>query len=229
MRHRHHVLSLSLCLYISTLPRKFLLLLQKNFSFLTRSRNKGVPPLTLSRDWVGDVCMLCPRADPSSVPPRLFFPIVTWETKAKESRGRPQSPLALPEKTNIIGKGSRIPCAQSFARGIFSSPKRQKTPLTLTNQGLIGIRQRLILPGRVQPSTFSTGELNCCVRDGNRWNLSVIATGNCGYLVASPYSFLPFRKRRVEDPLVGSRGKAPWVSPCHNNVQIHAARAERGR
>ena len=63
-------------------------------------------------------------------------------------------------------------------------PERQKTPLTLANQGLIGIRQRLILPGRVQPSTFSTGELNCCVRDGNRWNLSVIATGNCGYFVS---------------------------------------------
>ena len=72
--------------------------------------------------------------------------------------------------------------------------------MTLANQGLIGIRQRLILPGRVQPSTFSTGELNFCVRDGNRWNLSVIATGNCGYLVASTFSFLPFRKRRVEDP-----------------------------
>ena len=86
------------------------------------------------------------------------------------------------------------------SRGIFYSPKRQKAPLTLTNQGLIGIRQRLILPGRVQPSTFSTGELNFCVRDGNRWNLSVIATGNCGYLIASTFSFLPFRKRRVEDP-----------------------------
>ena len=201
MRHRHHVLSLSLCLYISTLPRKFLLLLQKNFSFLTRSRNKGVPPLTLSRDWVGDNCTLCPRVYLSSVPPSLFFPIVTWETKAKASRGRPQSPLEPAEKTNIIGKGSRIPCAQSFARGIFSFPPNdKKIPLTLANQGLIGIRQRLILPGRVQPSTFSTGELNCCVRDGNRWNLSVIATGNCGYLVASTFSFLPFRKRRVEDP-----------------------------
>ena len=93
-------------------------------------------------------------------------------------------PLEPAEKTNIIGKGSRIPCAQSFARGIFSSPKRQKTPLTLANQGLIGIRQRLILPGRVQPSTFSTGELNFCVRDGNRWNLSVIATGNGSYFVS---------------------------------------------
>ena len=112
-----------------------------------------------------------------------------------------QCPLEPAEKTNIIGKGSRIPCAQSFARGIFSFPPNdKKTPLTLTNQGLIGIRQRLILPGRVQPSTFSTGELNFCVRDGNRWNLSVIATGNGSYLIASPFSFLPFRKRRVEDP-----------------------------
>ena len=75
-----------------------------------------------------------------------------------------------------------LPPAAMFGRGeFFSSPKRQKIPLTLTNQGLIGIRQRLILPGRVQPSTFSTGELNFCVRDGNRWNLSVIATGNCSY------------------------------------------------
>ena len=96
-------------------------------------------------------------------------------------------PLEPTEKTDIIGKGSRIPCAQSFARGIFSFPPNdKKTPLTLTNQGLIGIRQRLILPGRVQPSTFSTGELNFCVRDGNRWNLSVIATGNCGYFVSLP-------------------------------------------
>ena len=110
-------------------------------------------------------------------------------------------PLEPAEKTNIIGKGSRIPCAQSFARGIFSFPPNdKKIPLTLANQGLIGIRQRLILPGRVQPSTFSTGELNFCVRDGNRWNLSVIATGNCSYLIASTFSFLPFRKRRVEDP-----------------------------
>ena len=67
---------------------------------------------------------------------------------------------------------------------LFFPQNDKKMPLTLANQGLIGIRQRLILPGRVQPSTFSTGELNCCVRDGNRWNLSVIATGNCGYFVS---------------------------------------------
>ena len=73
------------------------------------------------------------------------------------------------------------PC---WVAGDFLFPQNKKIPLTLTNQGLIGIRQRLILPGRVQPSTFSTGELNFCVRDGNRWNLSVIATGNCGYFVS---------------------------------------------
>ena len=118
--------------------------------------------------------------------PNAAFPTLQQlMAKAKESCGRPQSPLALPEKTNIIGKGSRIPCIQSFARGIFSFPLNdKKAPLTLANQGLIGIRQRLILPGRVQPSTFSTGELNFCVRDGNRWNLSVIATGNGSYFVS---------------------------------------------
>ena len=110
-------------------------------------------------------------------------------------------PLEPAEKTNIIGKGSRIP-APNRSRGGFSlfPQNDKKAPLTLANQGLIGIRQRLILPGRVQPSTFSTGELNFCVRDGNRWNLSVIATGNGSYLAASTFSFLPFRKRRVKDP-----------------------------
>ena len=53
---------------------------------------------------------------------------------------------------------------------------------------LYGIRQRPILPGRVQPSTFGTEGLNCCVRNGNRWNPFVIATGN-GELFTSPGAF----------------------------------------
>ena len=133
--------------------------------------------------------------------PNAAFPTLQQVmAKAKASRGRPQSPLEPAEKTNIIRKAAASP-APNRSRGGFSLPQNdKKAPLTLANQGLIGIRQRLILPGRVQPSTFSTGELNFCVRDGNRWNLSVIATGNCGYFVASTFSFLPFRKRRVEDP-----------------------------
>ena len=42
----------------------------------------------------------------------------------------------------------------------------------------IGIRQRPILPGRVQPSTFGAEGLNFCVRYGNRWDPFAIATGN---------------------------------------------------
>ena len=41
-----------------------------------------------------------------------------------------------------------------------------------------GIRQRPILPGRVQPSTFGAEGLNFCVRYGNRWDPFAIATGN---------------------------------------------------
>ena len=37
----------------------------------------------------------------------------------------------------------------------------------------------LTLPDRCQSSTIGTEELNFCVRYGNRWNLFVIATGNC--------------------------------------------------
>ena len=52
---------------------------------------------------------------------------------------------------------------------------------------LRGNRQRPILPGRVQPSTFGTGELNYCVRYGNRWDLSVITTGRfSGLLLCYP-------------------------------------------
>ena len=83
-----------------------------------------------------------------------------------------------------------------FGLYVSGSPGRARTYNNSVNSRVLchwatedyGIRQRLILPGRVQPSTFSTGELNFCVRDGNRWNLSVIATGNGSYLIASPFS-----------------------------------------
>ena len=34
-----------------------------------------------------------------------------------------------------------------------------------------------IFAGRLQPTIFGTTELNFCVRNGNRWNLCVIGTG----------------------------------------------------
>ena len=94
-------------------------------------------------------------------------------------------PSGTPGKDQYHRKKQPHPPRPIVRAGDFPFPQNdKKIPLTLANQGLIGIRQRLILPGRVQPSTFSTGELNFCVRDGNRWNLSVIATGNGSYFVS---------------------------------------------
>ena len=53
-------------------------------------------------------------------------------------------------------------------------------------RGLLSDRQQSILPGRFQPSTFDAWELNCCVRDGNRWGLPAIVTGSLNRLFAFP-------------------------------------------
>ena len=63
---------------------------------------------------------------------------------------------------------------------------------------LFGIRQRPILPGRFQPSTFGTEGLNFCVRDGNRCDPFVIATGNCELV-------LPLSSPRLSSALSASR------------------------
>ena len=44
-----------------------------------------------------------------------------------------------------------------------------------------------IVPGRCQPSIVGTSELNFCVRDGNRWTLTVI---NTNYSILSSAQFL---------------------------------------
>ena len=81
----------------------------------------------------------------------------------------------LPVIQDVHPTGWRGHC--SAARYPPPSPKTTKKGSQTAS--LKGIRQRPILPGRVQPSTFGTGELNFCVRYGNRWDLSVITTGNC--------------------------------------------------
>ena len=68
---------------------------------------------------------------------------------------------------------SLVICAISSGRHqVLQQNPPQKTA------GESGIRRRPMLPGRVQPSTFGTERLNFCVRDGNRWDPLVIATGN---------------------------------------------------
>ena len=97
---------------------------------------------------------------------------------------------------------------------------------------LKGHRQRPILPGRVQPSTFGTGELNYCVRYGNRWDLSVITTGrfsgrvsvfpfrSASFLLSfrsarSPHRFRSFPNPQPAVTCFSSLGLLPFVrSPC---------------
>ncbi len=49
--------------------------------------------------------------------------------------------------------------------------------MRIKRNGLIEIRQLLILPYSVPYSTFSNSELNFCVRNENRWVLCFIVTG----------------------------------------------------
>lgn len=69
-----------------------------------------------------------------------------------------------------------------------SSTRKKRTTHSVLSF-FIGFRRRPKLPGRVQPSTFGTERLNFCVRDGNRCDPLVIATGNCE-LVLLLFSFL---------------------------------------
>ena len=80
---------------------------------------------------------------------------------------------------------------------IFSKEARlkryKKAKDTIFLSCLSFTRRRLTLPGPCGPSTISTGELNFCVRYGNRCDLSVIVTrsSNCDNLriTSSDFSF----------------------------------------
>ena len=68
----------------------------------------------------------------------------------------------------------------SFMQSIIMIKTPYKKPPQVVLRGLLSDRQQSILPGRFQPSTFDAWELNCCVRDGNRWGLPAIVTGSQG-------------------------------------------------
>ena len=93
-------------------------------------------------------------------------------------RARHPGDDSVAEEWSQHGTGNCCACQDNT-----SLQKRRSTSIEML---LYGIRQRPILPGRVQPSTFGTEGLNCCVRNGNRWNPFVIATGN-GELFTFPH------------------------------------------
>ena len=91
---------------------------------------------------------------------------------------------------------------------------------------LYGIRQRPILPGRVQPSTFGTEGLNCCVRNENRWDPFVIATGNgelftlpvaCASRLSHCSTFSLPCQALASAPAPGYAGAFPHPDNCTSN------------
>ena len=67
----------------------------------------------------------------------------------------------------------RLPLPSFSVSGILHKQKA----LLKSEQGLKRSRHLPIFTGRFQPTIFGTSELNFCVRNGNRWNLTVIDTG----------------------------------------------------
>ena len=51
------------------------------------------------------------------------------------------------------------------------------SPPSHIRKGTYGNRQRPAFPGGRPPSIIGADELNCCVREGNRWDLIAIVTG----------------------------------------------------
>ena len=97
------------------------------------------------------------------------------------SRGRPRrfpkgdrkALWSRPQARNL-----RLQQSNRLKREQYQSPFSKRKSREPIGSLLYGIRRRPMLPGRVQPSTFGTERLNFCVRDGNRWDPLVIATGN---------------------------------------------------
>ena len=78
----------------------------------------------------------------------------------------------------------RVSCSTNWARGAYGDPYRNRTDVKgvrglclnrLTN-GPYKSRRLPIFTRRFQRTIFGTSELNFCVRNGNRWNLTVIVT-----------------------------------------------------
>ena len=95
------------------------------------------------------------------------------------------------QPTDIYRGNKRKKRATKWLLVFFGSPNWARTSDIMINSHALyrlsygGIYKCWRLPiftGRFQPTIFGTTELNFCVRDGNRWTLSVI---NTNYLFTS--------------------------------------------
>ena len=92
----------------------------------------------------------------------VFF---TWQ--------RSTTPLISTSAINRLGRDLNIPL-QIFGYFI-NSPCKKKTPQPVSRLRVFMLALP-IFPGRRQPSIVGAGELNFCVRYGNRWTLTAIST-----------------------------------------------------
>ena len=81
---------------------------------------------------------------------------------------------------HLLMRSLRIRHVPRSSRKILRTPYLRATSLHNKRSTLLSAssNQRLpIFPGSRPPSIFGVCELNFCVRDGNRWNLTAIVTG----------------------------------------------------
>ena len=91
-------------------------------------------------------------------------------SRASKNQQCEKCSVAFPAKRACNAKASEV----SF---IHSTQAAQKKRPDRKIQALWRSRRLPILTSRFQLTIFGTSELNCCVRNGNRWNLTVIDTG----------------------------------------------------
>ena len=127
---------------------------------------KNTPQL-LARYLFGDPCVHLPRTKKQSA--GLFFAACGWPSC---SIPRTEAPKKLPSLS--WGAFFGDPCGnRTHVNGV-----RGRCLNRLTNGPYKRSRHLPIFTGRFQPTIFGTSELNFCVRNGNRWNLTVIDTGH---------------------------------------------------
>ena len=115
---------------------------------------------------LGDPCVHLPRTKKQSA--GLFFAACG---RPSCSIPRTEAPKKLPSLS--WGAFSGDPCGnRTHVNGV-----RGRCLNRLTNGPYKRSRHLPIFTGRFQPTIFGTSELNFCVRNGNRWNLTVIDTG----------------------------------------------------
>ena len=104
----------------------------------------------------------------------------------REKKGKPRlkktilrrnevPPQCAPVRSGLL---SRFRMPRFSLQGKQKSERKSSLNLVcLSLAFLFDYRQRPILPGRFQPSTFGAKRLNFCVRNGNRWIPLAIVTG----------------------------------------------------